>query len=47
MSRPNVISATDHGIAFPGMRCNLTDHGFARLNDPLGESHIPPAFEAV
>lgn len=22
-----VISTTDHGIAFPGMKCNLTDHG--------------------
>lgn len=22
-----VICTTDHGIAFPGMKCNLTDHG--------------------
>ena len=22
-----VISTTDHGLAFPGMKCNLTDHG--------------------
>lgn len=22
-----VIATTDHGIAFPGMKCNLTDHG--------------------
>ncbi len=22
-----IISTTDHGIAFPGMKCNLTDHG--------------------
>ena len=22
-----VISTTDHGIPFPGMKCNLTDHG--------------------
>ena len=22
-----VISTTDHGIAFPAMKCNLTDHG--------------------
>ena len=22
-----VINTTDHGIAFPGMKCNLTDHG--------------------
>ena len=22
-----VISTTDHGISFPGMKCNLTDHG--------------------
>ncbi len=22
-----VVSTTDHGIAFPGMKCNLTDHG--------------------
>ena len=23
-----VISTTDHGVAFPYMKCNLTDHGF-------------------
>src|SRR5207237_3304245 len=23
-----VISTTDHGVAFPAMKCNLTDHGF-------------------
>jgi len=22
-----IIATTDHGIAFPGMKCNLTDHG--------------------
>ncbi|MEM7030488.1 MAG: sulfatase [Chloroflexota bacterium] len=22
-----VISTTDHGVAFPGLKCNLTDHG--------------------
>ncbi|MBN2712254.1 MAG: sulfatase, partial [Planctomycetes bacterium] len=22
-----IINTTDHGIAFPGMKCNLTDHG--------------------
>lgn len=22
-----VVSTTDHGVAFPGMKCNLTDHG--------------------
>ncbi len=22
-----VIATTDHGVAFPGMKCNLTDHG--------------------
>ena len=22
-----VIYTTDHGLAFPGMKCNLTDHG--------------------
>ena len=26
-----VISTTDHGIAFPGMKCNLTDHGIGVL----------------
>lgn len=24
-----VVLTTDHGISFPGMKCNLTDHGFA------------------
>lgn len=23
-----VVLTTDHGISFPGMKCNLTDHGF-------------------
>ena len=26
-----VICTTDHGIAFPGMKCNLTDHGIGVL----------------
>ena len=26
-----VIATTDHGIAFPGMKCNLTDHGIGVL----------------
>jgi N-sulfoglucosamine sulfohydrolase len=26
-----VICTTDHGIAFPGMKCNLTDHGMGVL----------------
>lgn len=26
-----VISTTDHGIAFPAMKCNLTDHGIGVL----------------
>lgn len=26
-----VICTTDHGIAFPGMKCNLTDHGLGVL----------------
>ncbi len=26
-----VISTTDHGIPFPGMKCNLTDHGIGVL----------------
>jgi arylsulfatase A-like enzyme len=26
-----VIATTDHGIAFPGMKCNLTDHGVGVL----------------
>lgn len=25
--RTLVIATTDHGLAFPGMKCNLTDHG--------------------
>jgi arylsulfatase A-like enzyme len=26
-----VINTTDHGLAFPGMKCNLTDHGMGVL----------------
>jgi len=26
-----VICTTDHGIAFPGMKCNLTDHGIGTM----------------
>ncbi|MGQ9697183.1 MAG: sulfatase/phosphatase domain-containing protein [Armatimonadota bacterium] len=26
-----VICTTDHGIAFPGMKCNLTDHGIGAM----------------
>jgi arylsulfatase A-like enzyme len=26
-----VVCTTDHGIAFPGMKCNLTDHGMGVL----------------
>jgi arylsulfatase A-like enzyme len=26
-----IINTTDHGIAFPGMKCNLTDHGIGVL----------------
>lgn len=26
-----VIQTTDHGLAFPGMKCNLTDHGLGVL----------------
>lgn len=36
-----VICTTDHGIAFPGMKCNLTDHGMGVmliLRGPAGFS---------
>ncbi|MBM3213396.1 sulfatase [Candidatus Poribacteria bacterium] len=26
-----VVNTTDHGLAFPGMKCNLTDHGIGVL----------------
>jgi N-sulfoglucosamine sulfohydrolase len=49
-----VICTTDHGIAFPGMKCNLTDHGigvmlimrglFGDVQDrPFGSSHGEPS----
>jgi N-sulfoglucosamine sulfohydrolase len=34
-----VICTTDHGIAFPGMKCNLTDHGIGVMlimRGPMG-----------
>ena len=34
-----VICTTDHGIAFPGMKCNLTDHGIGimlMMRGPVG-----------
>ncbi len=36
-----VICTTDHGLAFPGMKCNLTDHGIGvmlTMRGPLGFS---------
>lgn len=40
-----VICTTDHGIAFPGMKCNLTDHGigvmlFLRGPGPLSGGKV-------
>ncbi len=43
-----VISTTDHGIAFPGMKCNLTDHGIGVmliLRGPAGRDDSGPRWE--
>src|SRR5690606_950000 len=35
-----VIITTDHGLAFPGMKCNLTDHGIGvmlMMRGPTGD----------
>ena len=36
-----VISTTDHGIAFPGMKCNLTVHGTAVYLIMRGPGGLP------
>jgi N-sulfoglucosamine sulfohydrolase len=40
-----VICTTDHGIAFPGMKCNLTDHGIGVMliiRGPFGSAQGRP-----